>query len=130
MSISRSDLPYLRSLRAVERVSWHDGRARIRYTEEFRRMAVRRYRAGESPARIFREAGLDSAMIGYKRIERCIARWRDLPDGDAAAPSATRVPAAPVRRRARSSGDRATVRALSYRVAELEGRIAELETRL
>ena len=127
MSISRSDLPYLRSLRAVERVSWHDGRARIRYTEEFRRMAARRYRAGESPAKIFREAGLDSALIGYKRIERCIARWRDLPDGDAAAP---RVAAAPVRRRARRAGDRATVRALSYRVAELEGRIAELETRL
>ena len=25
---------------------------------------------------IFREAGLDSAVIGYKRIERCMSRWR------------------------------------------------------
>lgn len=35
-----------------------------------------RYNAGESPSAIFREAGLDSKLIGYKRVERCIARWK------------------------------------------------------
>lgn len=37
---------------------------------------MERYAVGESPAGIFREAGLDPALIGYKRIERAIARWR------------------------------------------------------
>ena len=66
------ELQYLRSLPAVAAVS----SGRIRYVEAFKRECVRKYRAGESPARIFRAAGLDSALIGYKRIERCIARWR------------------------------------------------------
>lgn len=35
-----------------------------------------RYNAGESPSAIFREAGLDPKLIGYKRVERCIARWK------------------------------------------------------
>ena len=26
--------------------------------------------------RDFREAGLDPKIIGYKRVERCIARWK------------------------------------------------------
>lgn len=66
------DLKYLRSLAAVKSVT----HGRIRYTEEFKHECMRRYREGESPASIFREAGLDSALIGYKRIERCIARWK------------------------------------------------------
>ena len=36
--------------------------------------AVRR--AGEKPTALFREAGLDPKLIGYKRIERAFARWR------------------------------------------------------
>lgn len=68
------ELQYLRSLPAVAAVS----SGRIRYVEAFKRECVRKYRAGESPARIFRAAGLDSALIGYKRIERCIARWRNM----------------------------------------------------
>ena len=35
-----------------------------------------RYNAGESPSAIFREAGLAPKLIGYKRVERCIARWK------------------------------------------------------
>jgi hypothetical protein len=27
---------------------------------------------------IFREVGLDPSLIGYKRIERCVARWKSL----------------------------------------------------
>ncbi|OZG58651.1 hypothetical protein BTIS_0372 [Bifidobacterium tissieri] len=71
---TQEEITYLRSLRAVARVS----NGRIRYTEEFKRECMRRYAAGESPARIFRDAGLDSALIGYKRIERCISRWRGI----------------------------------------------------
>ncbi|OZG65646.1 HTH domain-containing protein [Bifidobacterium eulemuris] len=63
----------LESLDAVVSVS----AARITYSEDFRKECMRRYAQGESPAAIFREAGLDPKIIGYKRIERCIARWRD-----------------------------------------------------
>ena len=37
---------------------------------------MRRYAEGGSPAAIFREACLDPKIIGYKRVERCIARWK------------------------------------------------------
>ena len=38
--------------------------------------AIPRNAEGGSPAAIFREAGLDPKIIGYKRVERCIARWK------------------------------------------------------
>lgn len=63
---------YLASLPAVESVST----SRIRYSDRFRVEAMCRYNAGESPSAIFREAGLDPKLIGYKRVERCIARWK------------------------------------------------------
>lgn len=44
--------------------------------KEFRDDCMRRYAEGGSPAAIFREAGLDPKIIGYKRVERCIARWK------------------------------------------------------
>lgn len=75
---SAREMRYLQSLPAVERVS----QKRIQYTEEFKRDCMRRYRNGESPAKIFRSAGLDTALIGYKRIERCFARWRRTEEGD------------------------------------------------
>ncbi|MBW3089026.1 transposase [Bifidobacterium sp. 82T24] len=75
---TNDEITYLRSLRAVARVS----NGRIRYTEAFKRECMRRYGAGESPAKIFRDAGLDSSLIGYKRIERCIARWRGMLSDD------------------------------------------------
>ena len=63
---------YLASLPAVESVS----ASRIRYADSFRIEDMCRYNAGESPAAIFREAGLDPKLIGDKRVERCIARWK------------------------------------------------------
>ncbi len=63
---------YLGSLDAVESVTQY----RICYPEEFRDDCMRRYAEGGSPAAIFREAGLDPKIIGYKRVERCIARWK------------------------------------------------------
>lgn len=67
------EIEYLESLPAVERVD----NGRIRYTDDFKRECVQRYRAGESPSEIFRRSGLDAALIGYKRIERCMARWKN-----------------------------------------------------
>ena len=64
---------YLSSLPAVKSVS----ASHIRYTESFRVECMCRYDAGESPSSIFREAGLDPKLIGYKRVERCIARWKE-----------------------------------------------------
>lgn len=69
---SAREIKYLESLPAVE----HASKERIKYTSEFRRECMRLYAQGESPVRIFRSAGLDPSLIGYKRIERCIARWK------------------------------------------------------
>lgn len=63
---------YLSSLSAVKNVS----ATRIKYEDWFRAECMCRYEAGESPVAIFRDAGLDPELIGYKRIERCIARWK------------------------------------------------------
>ena len=63
---------YLGTLDAVESVTQY----RICYSKEFRDDCMRRYAEGGSPAAIFREAGLDPKIIGYKRVERCIARWK------------------------------------------------------
>ena len=63
---------YLGSLDAVESVTQY----RICYSKEFRDDCMRRHAEGGSPAAIFREAGLDPKIIGYKRVERCIARWK------------------------------------------------------
>lgn len=64
---------YLLTLPAVESVT----QGRIFYTEEFKADCMRRYHEGDSPGRIFAEAGLYSDLIGYKRIERCVSRWRE-----------------------------------------------------
>lgn len=77
---TEDEVSYLWTLPAVKRVS----ERRIVYTQQFKEEVVRRYRLGESPSKIFREAGLDSSLIGFKRIERCIARWRDDPKVSAA----------------------------------------------
>ena len=56
---------YLASLPAVKSVS----PSHIRYTDRFKVEVMCRYNAGESPSAIFREAGLDPKLIGYKRVE-------------------------------------------------------------
>lgn len=66
------ELDYLRGLPAVERVT----PLRIVYTDDFKRACLSRYLMGDSPVRMFREAGLSPELVGYKRIERCFSRWR------------------------------------------------------
>lgn len=77
MLFSEEQMWYLRSLPAVQSVTSE----RIQYTEAFKRECVRRSRLGESPTKLFRKAGLDSRLVGAKRIERCMARWRKKYDG-------------------------------------------------
>ncbi|NMM94624.1 HTH domain-containing protein [Bifidobacterium oedipodis] len=71
-TFTRSEMRYLKMLPAVAGVS----ATRITYSDEFRDEATRRYLAGQSPVQIFREAGLDPSLVGYKRIERSFARWK------------------------------------------------------
>lgn len=66
------ELQILRDLPAVANVS----KDRITYSNAFKQVCVIRYLAGESPTKIFREAGLPPELIGYKRIERSVARWK------------------------------------------------------
>lgn len=73
-AFSAEEVRYLTALPAVVRVNGD----RISYSEDFKRECMRRYFAGDSPAQIFAEAGLDSTLIGYKRIERSIARWKTI----------------------------------------------------
>jgi hypothetical protein len=87
-------------LSGLDAVAWVT-RTRITYKDSFKREAIERYRRGESPVRIFREAGLDPRLIGNKRIERCIARWkREPPDAGTTRPHApAAAPARDVERR-------------------------------
>ncbi|RYQ43727.1 transposase [Bifidobacterium pseudolongum subsp. globosum] len=71
-TFSAEEVSYLKTLPAVADVT----RKRITYTEEFKLDCVRRYSQGESPVKIFRDAGLEPSLVGYKRIECAIARWR------------------------------------------------------
>lgn len=63
---------YLNMLPAVINVSG----TRITYAHEFKVACLADYISGHSPSAFFRQAGLPPALIGAKRIERCIARWK------------------------------------------------------
>ncbi|WP_253902333.1 hypothetical protein [Bifidobacterium panos] len=76
-SFTSGQRAYLSSLAAVDSI---DASSRIRYADWFRVECMRRYREGEKPAALFREAGLDPKIVGYKRIERAFARWKQSPD--------------------------------------------------
>lgn len=75
-TFSPEEIKYLKSLSAVAEAT----AKRITYTDDFKRYCVVHYNEGASPVRMFRETGLDPALIGYKRIERCLARWRESQD--------------------------------------------------
>lgn len=71
-AFSPDEINYLKSLPAVSEAT----STRITYSEAFKRSSLRRYMAGESPVKLFREAGMSPELIGYKRIERAFARWK------------------------------------------------------
>lgn len=66
------EIQLLRGLPAVANVT----RSRITYSDTFKQMCTIRYLSGESPTKIFREAGLPPDLVGRRRIERCVARWK------------------------------------------------------
>ncbi|WP_137652713.1 HTH domain-containing protein [Bifidobacterium moukalabense] len=69
---TREEIAYLRSVPAVKRVA----KNRITYARTFQLYCMARYLRGDGPTAIFRSVGLDPNVIGRKRIERCIARWK------------------------------------------------------
>ena len=48
----------------------------IQYTADFKLKAVRENLAGKGPAQIFREAGFDLEIIGLKKAQSAIKRWK------------------------------------------------------
>ncbi len=72
-AFSSEEMQLLRGLPAVANVT----RDRITYSDIFKQVCTIRYLAGESPTKIFREAGLPPDLVGYKRIERSVARWKE-----------------------------------------------------
>ncbi|PJM74170.1 hypothetical protein CS006_03300 [Bifidobacterium primatium] len=114
---------YLRSLPAVREVS----ETRIQYSSEFRRHCVERYRAGASPTELFREAGLSPTLIGAKRIERCIARWKKHPiTVEMGADPGSKSTAASASVATSASAVKAKDRAMSWYVPTESGMVPEL----
>jgi hypothetical protein len=59
-AFSNEEIQLLRGLPAVSNVT----RDRITYSDTFRQVCTIRYLAGESPTKIFREAGLPPELVG------------------------------------------------------------------
>lgn len=72
ITLDENDRAHLTGLKAVDRC----GETRIRRNHDFAEETIRRVRAGGSPTRPFERAGRGPKIIGRKRIERCIARWK------------------------------------------------------
>lgn len=69
---TQTEVYYLNTLPAVERASMD----RITYSKEFQVRCMAQYLRGNGPTSIFASAGLDPKIVGGKRIERAIARWK------------------------------------------------------
>lgn len=69
---SQTEIEYLGSLPAVESVTEN----RITYSRDFQINCMSRYLQGERPSAIFTSAGLSPLVVGKKRVERNIARWK------------------------------------------------------
>ena len=64
---------YLRSLSAVDECS----EKRIIWNKYFIHYVESELELGSRPVDLFRSAGVGPEVIGCKRIERCVARWRE-----------------------------------------------------
>ena len=71
-SFTDEQMRLLKGNDAISEVS----RTRIYYREWFQMQAIMKNRLGMGPTRIFTEAGLPPSLVGHKRIERCMSRWR------------------------------------------------------
>ncbi len=72
---TQAEMYYLNTLPAVERASAD----RITYSRDFQVRCMAQYLRGNGPSSIFASAGLDPKIVGGKRIERSIARWKSDP---------------------------------------------------
>lgn len=120
---TREERDYLLSLDAVD-----EARAtQIVYSMAFREECMRRYHAGDRPADIFAEAGLPASLIGHKRIERAIWRWRQAESKGAL--TSTEAPQA--RHRSQVDTIKRSKREAVARQREIrERRVAEMEEKL
>lgn len=122
---------------AVERVTDR----RIYLSMPFRAHLLACVDRGESPTAVFREAGLDPKMIGYKRVERATAHARrsrpvrdwlerngDMWDGDSAPPLQSGVD--PTAGREDAVDVFRILIAVSNRCTELQRRVEMLSARL
>ena len=71
--LTDEEIQILSQNKYVEDISSHS----IKYTYEFKCHFITELQAGKKPTQIFREAGLDPAILGSKRIERATARWKE-----------------------------------------------------
>lgn len=69
---TQAEVYYLNTLPAVERASMD----RITYSRDFQVRCMAQYLRGNGPTSIFASAGLNPKIVGSKRIERAIARWK------------------------------------------------------
>ena len=124
---SNTEVEYLRALPAVESVTQN----RITYSRDFQISCMRRYLDGERPSSIFTSAGLSPAIVGRKRVERNIARWKVDPDIMAAAKGeGTEGPLSSETRERLVSVQLGQIRSLTCQVLELKDRVDILERQL
>ena len=72
---TQAEVYYLNTLPAVERASMD----RITYSRDFQVRCMAQYLRGNGPTSIFASAGLNPKIVGCKRIDRAIARWKEDP---------------------------------------------------
>ena len=120
---SEEELAYLNSLDAVERAT----PLRITYSKQFKEKFIQSLNSGQRPKDIFESVGLPASFIGYKRIERCCAHWKESAMKDALCLTDDKIPTRDdIRARERK---RASVRVAAIR-ASRDRKIAEMEKKL
>ena len=124
---SNTEVEYLRALPAVESVTEN----RITYSRDFQISCMRRYLDGERPSTIFTSAGLSPAIIGRKRVERNIARWKvDLDIMAAARSNSTTGALSSDTRERLVTVELGQIRSLTCQVLALKERVDALERKL
>ena len=89
----------------------------VSFTDDFKALFIKEYyEEHKRPTNIFRDAGFDTALLGYKRIERCSSHWRK--DYEAG------VLRKEDKSKAKLTGDR---KAAKQRIAELEDELRSLK---
>ncbi len=127
---TKKERNYLVSLDAVSEVR----ATYIVYSDSFKIECMRRYYAGERPCDIFRDAGLPSSLIGYKRIERAIYHWKEADRKNALTTTDAPVvrhrnQVAAIKRKKREAIERQRLMRDKQR-QQYEARIAELEAQV